>query len=284
MPGASSFAAIVPVLPCTGYIHTLPAPLRVLYPTIIGVYYVKDPKRRDVLLELLLRACLPAADCASRRPQRAIPAAQRTRYRRCVTRTSRPSSGACQSLPHSPRRLTTAYTWYRQPSAASLSRPRSVPTSTALARSSSTLSQHLNSSTDLHPVAPYHARAVLGFARVIWLADNSESEAFEALVYVLDGHLTPPARPLRAELYAMLLPALARPVQNADAPQRLLLTVLELLHYELLRFILSRGRPAPSLRWLKTAQKCISPRSDRRWLCLERTKRDPSVTIPPTVV
>jgi hypothetical protein len=41
-------------------------------------------------------------------------------------------------------------------------------------------------------------RAALGFARVIRLADNSESEAFEVLVYALDGHLTPPAGPLRA--------------------------------------------------------------------------------------
>ncbi|KZP18369.1 hypothetical protein FIBSPDRAFT_863852 [Athelia psychrophila] len=99
-----------------------------------------------------------------------------------------------------------------------------------------------------------------GFAQVIGLSPEQNSEAFDAFMVVIEQQLMPLGDDLQAIIKDKFLPSLALLVESMKAPLRLLeaMNTLEPLHYSLLNNNYAKGRPPPQM--LEASQSYIALR------------------------
>ncbi|KAH9846508.1 hypothetical protein C2E23DRAFT_743988 [Lenzites betulinus] len=100
-----------------------------------------------------------------------------------------------------------------------------------------------------------------GFGRVIWMASDVRSEAFDAFLGLISNELIPVCDMAKESIDEDVLPELDEFKQTADPPLRLLeaMHTLEPLHYGLLNLNIAKSRPPPQL--LEASQSYVALRA-----------------------
>jgi hypothetical protein len=100
----------------------------------------------------------------------------------------------------------------------------------------------------------------VSFAGVLGLAEDAQSEAFDAFLFVLHEHMQPLCEDLDSLVKSRVLVDLTKLVESTQSPLRLLEVMSELrpLHYNLLNINIAKARPAAAL--LEASQSFVALR------------------------
>ncbi|KAI0819201.1 hypothetical protein BC628DRAFT_1333538 [Trametes gibbosa] len=100
-----------------------------------------------------------------------------------------------------------------------------------------------------------------GFGRVIWMASDVRSEAFDAFLNLISNELIPVCDTAKECLDEDVLPELDKFMQTTNPPLRLLeaMHTLEPLHFGLLNLNIAKSRPPPQL--LEASQSYVALRA-----------------------